>query len=399
MRSVGGKRPTTSDIKRSVVVAARTPSTPEKRRFLELLVSDLQRLGCQAALCARSKHLDFVGSIPSGSRTAPRRGPGDQTNTGPLLRRVASGSLSQHFIDGASLDLDAIDIRVVVCATPRENDLFSYAKLLQTVPSAPRVRRRIRLLAWDVGQFVPALMGVVELASPVWQLACRDRHLEWSGARAPAKVVGLRRMMDLATCIAIPPYNLIRTGKLLAAVACSETAAAEFDRRYGEELLGIMATSATGIHYPHVNRIRLQGRSIYRRVGLTAGYSVAGFSGATLAAARQLVQGGQASGSFDEGYTELLQVMRAALRHCGLSEEPVLRLGTRKGVYMGETRKGAVADLRRGTLSDAACPSIETVVAWWRDEILCRARTRADILRALTHEQRGCPPNGSRSVV
>ena len=73
--------------------------------------------------------------------------------------------------------------------------------------------------------------------------------------------------MDLARCVAAPGIRAAAGGKLLAAIACSTIACDEFEARYGDSLLAVVATCATGLHYPHVNRIVISCRALYRRIG------------------------------------------------------------------------------------------------------------------------------------
>ena len=54
-------------------------------------------------------------------------------------------------------------------------------KLTQSVPSSPRVGRRIRVLVTDAGQRHESLIGAIELASPIYTLASRDRFLDAPG--------------------------------------------------------------------------------------------------------------------------------------------------------------------------------------------------------------------------
>jgi hypothetical protein len=126
-------------------------------------------------------------------------------------------------------------------------------------------------------------MGAIGLASPTYALAARDRVLNWSGTQArPTKERGMRRLMDLATCVSLPPYSLLLCGKLLAALALSDEVAKEFERKYSEPLLALTTTCATGLHCPIFHRIMLRPGGLYQRIGETAGWTLSWVSSGTL---------------------------------------------------------------------------------------------------------------------
>lgn len=225
-------------------------------------------------------------------------------------------------------------------------------------------------------------MGAIELASPVWAVGARDRFLGWSRKRGDVRVAGLKRTMDLATCIAVPPYSHLRAGKLLAAIACSSTVGEEFRVRYDEALLAVFATCATGLHYPQVNRVRVRGREIYTRVGQTGGYSAAPFSPNTVRSARELVHSGRPADRLDGNYLQLLWVMRMALRACNIPEEPVLTMGVAKGVYIAPLVPDGLDALRSGRCSAQSAIGTDEAIGWWTAHVLARALKRDDLVRA-----------------
>ena len=149
------------------------------------------------------------------------------------------------------ISLSRIEPVVTMCKTGEDIQLFEYCRLSQRVPSGRRIGRQIRSLVFDVGQLGRRLIGAIGLASPMYALACRDAYLEWSGSAARArKEAGLRRLMDLHLCIALPPYSAVFGGKLLAALALSDSFNQEFRRRYDDPLLAVTTSCATGLHCP-----------------------------------------------------------------------------------------------------------------------------------------------------
>jgi Domain of unknown function (DUF4338) len=284
----------------------------------------------------------------------------------------------------------AIRPRVEICRTRQQHKIAAYCKFLQSVPSAPRPGRRIRAIVFDDMPSGPAVIGAIELASPVYSIAARDRYLGWQTRDSDVlRQAGLRRTMDLTMCSAIPPYSHLRAGKLLAALAASGILAEEFGNRYGEPLLGLFGTCATGLHWPQLNRIALRPGGLYRRIGATAGYSTTQFSPETLRAARALTMGSRDAPPFGEGHSKAIPLMRTALRLCGLEDERFLKAGVRKGVYLGEIVTGATEALRVGRVPPRSdwVPGSDAI-AWWRSRVLPQALRAVDGGNPLLNEQR-----------
>jgi len=179
--------------------------------------------------------------------------------------------------------------------------------------------------------------------------------------------------MQLSLCMAVPPYNHLRAGKLLAALAASGTVAREFSRRYGRtKLKSIVTTSANGLHSPIYNRIMVRPGGLYRRIGETTGYSALAFSKATLAAARSVVV--DSDGVYSDNRT--ISTLKRAMNLCGLPRERMIRLGIRKGVYM------ALAGLD-------GWPDESDVLKYWSGNILIKAAVRDDVLERVAHSRSG----------
>jgi hypothetical protein len=202
-----------------------------------------------------------------------------------IERMESRGAL--ELVGDPTIDPLKITPQVKICETDADHAIFRYAKLFQRVPTTNRVGRQVRCLVYDVGQTRSVLMGVFELTSGAYTLGSRDNYLNWSGgSRKAKKDKGLRRIMDLATVVALPPYNIFLGGKLIASLAFSDVVTRELRRRYRTDLLGVIATSATGLHCAILNRIGLRPGGLFRRIGETSGYSTTGFNPSTLSAAR-----------------------------------------------------------------------------------------------------------------
>ena len=237
-----------------------------------------------------------------------------------FVERMETGGVLALFGDGRSVNPDLIRPQIRFCVTQADHEIFRFGKLFQKVPTTNRVGRQVRCLVYDVGQSCSYLMGVFELTSSAYTLGCRDDYLGWRGkSRKIIKDNGLRRIMDLASIIALPPYNLLYGGKLIAGLAFSDVVAREIRRRYRSDLLGIIASSATGLHCAILNRIGLKPGGLFRRIGETSGYSTLFASATTLNAARRFLPDfvSAPEGEFSVSVRPL-HVLRVAMRACGM---------------------------------------------------------------------------------
>src|SRR6266404_8057400 len=310
------------------------PITSEVISFLQALASDLRFVGmpCRTYTHRGSVRLAYD---PYELQSLDLAKVGGKLRSRQLLRyrvfvsRYEESSLRSLFIDGSEVEIDRIDPKVEVCRTEVDFKIHRYCRLLQTVPSGPRVGRRIAALIYDVGQGRRAIMGAIMLASPLFSVHARDELFGWIN-RQPIKVAGLRRIMDLSLCMAVPPYNYLLAGKLMATLAVCGTMSREFSQRYRDRLLAVTTTCATGLHCPIFNRIMICKGGLYRRVGETTGYTTTMFSDKTSLAARELIKAKRLASDISGWNT--MRVLKTAVRHCGINPEPLLQAGNHKGV-------------------------------------------------------------------
>jgi uncharacterized protein DUF4338 len=257
------------------------------------------------------------------------------------------------------------------CQSAADNRLYESLRLLQRVPSGRRLGRQLRVLVYDSAQPNPALVGAIGLASPLYRLGSRDRHLGWaSSSSAAIRHFGLRRTMDLAVCVSTPAYAGMRVSKLLAMISVSAPLAEHYASRYDEPLLAVITTCASGSHCACFNRIMIRPGGLFRKVGETAGYTTSHFSNATIKAARELVLGSSATSDVMRSSAEALPVLRTAMKRLKLPHERLLRMGVHKAVYVAECYPGALTALRSGdSVKAGAYLTLSEAVEFWRSRI------------------------------
>jgi hypothetical protein len=138
--------------------------------------------------------------------------------------------------------------------------------------------RRTRFLVFD--RTNNKLIGVFCLSDPVYNLSAREKFVGWAEAQ---KRSGLYRVLDASVLGALPPYNLLLGGKLVALCALSKEASDTIERKYegrktvitnrvlNARPILITTTSALGRSSIY-NRLRVPSRSFYEPIGWTKGF-------------------------------------------------------------------------------------------------------------------------------
>lgn len=303
----------------------------------------------------------------------------------PFILRMEQNNVRGLLVDGAQLRIESICPRIHICKTDADFDIFRYCSLFQSVPSANRIGRRISAIVYDDGQRkAPILMGAIGLASSMYSVAARDQYLGWAGKDARTlKNTGLKRIMDLALCMGVPPYSFLLGGKLMALLAFSDPLRMEFKKKYGTSLLGLGTSCATGIHCPIFNRIMVRPGGLYHHIGETSGYTTSFFGAQTIRAARTLTNNPNANGAKQLSLRPM-RSLNDALRLCGLPYEPLVRLGLRKAVYFGVLSQRGLMYLRKGKHQNLRENlSASDAITYWKTVFLSKRIHHADTLKLI----------------
>jgi hypothetical protein len=263
------------------------------------------------------------------------------------------------------------------------------------------------------------------------------------GSNATAKVIRLAKsrlqgtaIADLTVCGAIPPYNELLMGKLVALMAVSPEIVAAYRSRYEgvpsiiassmagrpivrpADLVLVSTTGLYGVRPSQYDRLSMPAESIGAAPGAalryvhldagTMGWGTFHFSDKTVGALQKwlIASTGQrrVTYSYGEGANPRLRLLREALASLGLKPEELLFHGLSKSLYVCSL----VNNPRRyllgmDTQPDYILPSetprdtTNAIAAWWlqrwvkpriaRDEVLTRVR-RASLTRPVRHPAR-----------
>jgi hypothetical protein len=84
-------------------------------------------------------------------------------------------------------------------------------ELTWSVPVSNGFGRRLRYLVWDKQN--EKLLGIIAIGDPIFNLSVRDNHIDWNVEDGGKRLVN---MMDAYVFGALPPYNMLLGGKLVA---------------------------------------------------------------------------------------------------------------------------------------------------------------------------------------
>lgn len=264
-----------------------------------------------------------------------------------LLRRLAAGS---------DVMPDKVAPKLIQVKRGTEDELlFRYICLHWSIPVSSGYGRRLRFLVVDESN--GKLIGLFGLGDPVYSLRARD---QWIGWDAKTKKQRLYHVMDAFVLGAVPPYNSLLCGKLVAMLTMAETVRKAFRNRYGgrETLISgevrkpylalITTTSALGRSSLY-NRIRLEGRDYWHRIGTTDGWGEFHFSNGVYADIRAYAdrwcEATAKREPWGDGFRNKREVIRKVLSRIGLSTD-LGNHGIQREIYGAPLGYDALAFLR-----------------------------------------------------
>jgi Domain of unknown function (DUF4338) len=314
----------------------------EELRLRESVLSALRDQGFDPQQLASSDHVVFktkneMRAAHSLARAAriERARRGLQSHESDLL---------SDFAEGSAVVPDKIEPELVqVRPDSRDELLFRYARLHWSIPVSAGYGRRIRFLVRD--RHNHKLIGIFGLGDPVFALAARDRWIGWDHIVRRQR---LRHVMDAFVLGAVPPYNQLLCGKLIALLVASTEVQSAFLEKYGDTtsriaqrawtgaLALITTTSALGRSSLY-RRLQLGKQRMYLSVGYTAGSGEFHFANGVyadlLAYARRHCTPTAKHEKWGGGWRNRREIIRSVLPRLGLAED-MLYHGVHREVFV-----------------------------------------------------------------
>ena len=188
-------------------------------------------------------------------------------------------SLLRHFASGKDVNPNKIIPRItVVKPNSLEARLFRLSTLTWSIPVSEGYGRRMRFVVWDDNN--DKIIGIIALGDPVFNLKARDSFIGWSVAQRKEQLVNIMNAYVLG---ALPPYNMLLCGKLIACLIRTIEIKEYFNNKYNNmvgiiskkkknpNLVLVSTTSALGKSSVY-NRLKLNGKKYFEPIGYTSGY-------------------------------------------------------------------------------------------------------------------------------
>jgi len=199
-----------------------------------------------------------------------------------IHKRFLKDNLSKVKIyckDGKEIRPDRISLELrEVSSGSFEEILFRWWNLIWwSIPYQRSYGRQIRFLLWDATHDMP--FGLILLQSPILKMSVRDRYLE-----IPKEELDLwvNKSMHAQRVGALPPYNEILGGKMVALALTANEIRKAYKKKYNSyksilkeriiepDLLFITTTSAFGRSSLY-NRLKYNGEIVAESLGYTKG--------------------------------------------------------------------------------------------------------------------------------
>lgn len=298
------------------------------------------------------------------------------------------------FANGDEIVPERVAPALVEVTTEQQHHLFRVARLLWSIPFSKGYGRRLRFLIIDRAN--DKLIGLLALQSPPLSFPARDRLFRYPPGK---KTELVNQTMDIQTSGAVPPYDRLLGGKLIALVAASNEIRQVYRRKYSgrateleqrvlsSHLVALTTASAFGRSSLY-NRLSYNGTAIAESLGYTEGYGTFHLM-ELYPLFREFLenQGISTRGGFGTGPRPRWQTMVRALGQLGLSPD-LLRHGVKREVFLfrlannleaymeGHDAEPVYRNLPFSDLSD-----------WWRERWLLSRAERVDGWREWRKEE------------
>jgi len=249
----------------------------------------------------------------------------------PYIRKYEN-KLIEYIANGDEIDVYNISPKIVLVEPDTENALlFRYACLHWSIPVSAGYGRRLRFLVFDENN--NKLIGLFGLGDPVFALKARDNLIGWD---LEMKKKQLYHIMDAYVLGAVPPYNHLLCGKLIAMLALSNEVRKAFYKKYLNHvslikkkkrlpyLVMLTTTSALGRSSLY-NRISVDGFKYWNNIGFTQGSGDFHFSNGIYESLRSFAERycepTAKQSIWGTGYRNKREVVKKCLQKIGLNTD------------------------------------------------------------------------------
>lgn len=194
-----------------------------------------------------------------------------------LIKKFDAQFIDRYIADGSEINPRELHPKLLTVDNDKKSRLFNWIKLHWSIPVSSGYGRRLRYIVKD--ECNEKVIGIIGLGDPVYALKDRDSFIGWT---KQVKARKLKHVMDAFVLGSVPPYNMIRGGKLVASLVASQEIFNDFRKKYrgtksliretifNGTLAGVTTISALGKSSVY-DRINIPEGSKFHHVGWTAG--------------------------------------------------------------------------------------------------------------------------------
>jgi len=140
--------------------------------------------------------------------------------------------VEKYIINGSSLDVSKIAPELIeVESGSNEENFFRWWNIVWwSLPYEHAYGRQMRFIIWD--KYHNAPIGLIGLQSPILSWKARDNFL---GIKPEKRDFWINQSLSAQRVGALPPYNDIRGGKLVALLMTSDIIRKKFQKKYKDK--------------------------------------------------------------------------------------------------------------------------------------------------------------------
>jgi len=363
-------------------ITAMTKKVVEEEHLRQLVLNELATLGFKWAKGKLSLPKEQTKTFSRQLHEPARRM--ELIRRQEWLRRKLPRYLS-FFANGHEINPKQVQPVLIVVTEEWQHELFRIARLTWSLPYSKGFGRRLRFLVMDNSN--GKLIGILALQSPPLSFPARDQLFNYPEGR---KVDLVNQTMDIHTLGAVPPYNRLLGGKLVAMAAVSNEVREAYRRKYQgrvtemegrilpAHLVALTTTSAFGRSSIY-NRLTYNGDLLAQSLGYTEGYGSFHLAHLYEPFREYLeAQGISTRGGFGTGPRVKWQTMVRALERLGFSAE-LLKHGVKREAFLFPLIRN-LKDYMEGRAHEPEYfdrPFAE-LAAYWRERWLLGRAKRVD---------------------
>jgi hypothetical protein len=261
----------------------------------------------------------------------------------------------QNLADGASVLQSKIKPIFEVCEKEKQHRLFRILRYYWSSPYSDYVGRRIKIIIRDSALPNQPVIGIAAIGSPIIHIPERDDFIGWD---KETRTKNLIYTMDAYVIGAVPPYNYLLGGKLIAYLLTSRELRKIYrdkyrhqitlnNKRNAYELAGLFTTGLYGKSSLY-NRITYDNKLLYIPIGETKGYGSLHLTENTICLMKKLLKEKNINVGykFGDGPSWRMRVIKTVGDLLGFDSDFLLKHSFRRAIYFIPLAQNSVEFLK-----------------------------------------------------